>query len=296
MRQDEFQKRTKQWLSRYKREVLGVEEDGLWRNGQPYPHILPKKEQWLNILPSFRDEFWKWLREQHTQFGVDYIRLHRDFHHLNSSQAVCFNLFFPLMIANPQGLPPLLSVLGMDGVPDQGGHWESTRFEFQPVAAEGTCIDFSLLLKSGTRVNFEVKYSESEFGSAEPDDSHLAKFERVYKSRLAGRFAEPFCRADQFLKHYQIARNIWCLAEDGEDFAVFLFPKANMCLRQAEETIRACAVEPFRARVRIVYLEDLIVGLNATLQPDDTTLRECLEEFRLKYFPELSFGHSEGAS
>ena len=296
MRQDEFQQRTKQWLSKYKREVLGMEEDGTWRNGKRYPHILPKKEQRLNILPTFRDDFWSWLQEQHVQFGPDHIRLHRDFHHLNSSQALCFNLFFPLMMRGGQGLSPLLSILGVDGVPDLEGYSRATHFEFQPVPAEGTCIDFSLLLKSGARVNFEIKYTEVEFGTAELDDSHMAKFEHVYKPRLKGRFAEPFCRAEHFLKHYQIARNIWCLDEEGNDFAIFLFPKANMFLAQAEETIRMCAVEPFRSRVRLVYLEELIIGFYRRARRSDSALRQHLEEFRSKYFPELSFANSEATS
>ena len=98
MRHDEFQQRAKQWLSTYKRDVLGVEEDGIWlRNRKAYPHILPQEKYQLNILPSFRDEFWKWFPSQR-------IQLHSDFHHLNSSQAVCFNLFFPMLRNDGQGL------------------------------------------------------------------------------------------------------------------------------------------------------------------------------------------------
>ena len=47
-----FQEQKRSHLSRYKREVLGVEDDGIWAgNGKPYSHILPASQQKLNILP-----------------------------------------------------------------------------------------------------------------------------------------------------------------------------------------------------------------------------------------------------
>jgi hypothetical protein len=274
MRLDEFQSRAKQCLSAYKREVLGVEEDGIWlRNGKAYPHILPREKCQLNILPSLRDQFWKWFPSQH-------IQLHRDFHHLNSSQALCFNLFFPMLGDDGQALGPLLSTMKIEGMADKGA-----CFEFQPDKTEGTCIDFSLPLHSGARINFEIKYTESEFGSAKADPAHLEKFESIYKSRLAGRFEESFCSSRQFLEHYQIARNIWHLNEAAADVAIFLFPKANTRLRQREALIKACALKPFRSRIRIVYLEDLVLDLFKMLKPDEMVLRQQLEEFRAKYLP-----------
>lgn len=97
-----------------------------------------------------------------------------------------------------QALPTLLSIMNIDARPGK-----EASFEFQPDPTEGTCIDFSLPLVSRGRVNFEIKYSESEFGPGKADDSHLKKFETVYKSRLPGCFEEPFCCASEFLKHYR---------------------------------------------------------------------------------------------
>jgi hypothetical protein len=285
MRRDEFQQRAKRWLSTYRRDVLGVEDDGIWvQNGKAYAHILPKEKYQLNILASFRDEFWQ-------QFPGQHIQLQRDFHHLNSSQALCFNLFFPMLMADGQGLASLLGALGIAGLPKIGA-----CFEFQPGLTEGTCIDFSMPLQSGGRVNFEIKYTESEFGSAKADEAHIDKFERTYRSRLSGRFVESFCCATQFLEHYQIARNIWHLNEAAGDIAVFLYPKANRCLTQEEPIIRACAIEPFQSRIRIVYLEDLIHDLWERLENSDTRQRRHIQEFRLKYFPDLTFANHETAT
>lgn len=282
MRQDEFQRRAKQWLSAYKREVLGVDEDGIWvQNGKAYAHILPKEKYQLNILASFREEFWQRFPSQH-------IQLQRDFHHLNSSQALCFNLFFPMLGGDGQALGPLLSAMKIEGMPDKGA-----CFEFQPGKTEGTCIDFSIPLESGGRVNFEIKYTESEFGSAKADEAHIAKFERTYRSRLTGRFVESFCCATTFLEHYQIARNVWHLNEAAGDIAVFLFPEANTGLRQQEPIIRSCALEPFRSRIRVVYLEDLIRDLRERLEISDTQRGQHIEEFRAKYLDFLKMQEPE---
>jgi hypothetical protein len=113
----------------------------------------------------------------------------------------------------------------------------------------------------------------------------LEKFESIYKSRLAGRFEQSFCCAAQFLEHYQIARNIWHLNEAAGDIAIFLFPNENTRSRQREALIKACALEPFRTRIRVVYLEDLILNLFKELKPHETAGRQYLEEFRAKYLP-----------
>ena len=79
-------------LTNYKKHSLRVVEDGIWaksRSGQTYPHILPADQYRLNILETIRDAFFAY-EESHP------IKFHTDFHHLNSSQALCFNLFFPL--------------------------------------------------------------------------------------------------------------------------------------------------------------------------------------------------------
>jgi len=155
-----FQSRTKLRLAQYKRDVLNVQEDGIWlKNRRPYPHILPIAERRLNILAAFRDEFWAWFDQQN-------FRLHSDFHHLNSSQALCFNLFFSFLVPGGKGLPAIVKALGLKGTPLEGA-----AFEFEPDTAEGTNFDFMIPLQAGSRVYFEVKFTESDFGSA---DAHRA--------------------------------------------------------------------------------------------------------------------------
>lgn len=68
-----------------------------------YEHILPAGDEKLNIIAPYRDEFYL----SHSD-----IKFHPSFHHLNSSQALCFNLFFPLMHENK--LDWLTDLLGLE--------------------------------------------------------------------------------------------------------------------------------------------------------------------------------------
>ena len=48
-----FPHRLKAHLAIYKRDVLGVQADGVWtRTGKPYAHILPREQIALNFLPQ----------------------------------------------------------------------------------------------------------------------------------------------------------------------------------------------------------------------------------------------------
>lgn len=263
-----FQTHTKRRLALYKREALNIHEDGVWRkNGQTYSHILPISQRRQNILSAFRDHFWDWFTDQG-------IRLHSDFHHLNSSQALCFNLFFPFLLPHSRGLTAIVRALEINGSPIA-----SACFEFEPDSSEGTNYDFMIPLDTGCRVYFEVKYTEAGFGTAKPDEEHLRKFRSIYSPRLEGRFESPFCTEAGFLRNYQILRNLWHLDLTSGDAAVFLFPRANQSLAREETTIRSCLLETFRPRIKIVYLEDFISALASQLEEN------ALSEFRLKYLP-----------
>ena len=98
------------------------------RTWQTYPHILPIAQLEQNILLGVRDAFWPYAR-------AGDIKLHRDFHRLNSSQAFAFNLFFPFF--RPEGDPrPLLPALELPSRPV--AHW---GFEAVLDAEEGSNFD-----------------------------------------------------------------------------------------------------------------------------------------------------------
>jgi hypothetical protein len=88
----DFSQGIKNHLSEYKIKRLGVDQNGTWtKTLEEYSHILPELLLRLNIIETYRKEFWEYRSRQPE------IKLHKDFHHLNSSQAMCFNLFFPFV-------------------------------------------------------------------------------------------------------------------------------------------------------------------------------------------------------
>ena len=102
-----YQYALKKRLANYKISNLGIEEDGTWRN-RPYPHILPQEHYKLNILGTIREQFWNYYESNKSGLNS---KKHINFHHLNSSQAMCFNLFFPFVMDNNRYLPILLDAL-----------------------------------------------------------------------------------------------------------------------------------------------------------------------------------------
>lgn len=261
-------------LADYKVSALGIRLDGIWRkNRREYAHILPFGYQHLNILEPYREEFWKFFRRSA-------ITLHSDFHHLSSSQAMCFNLFFPFLAEGKKHLEILHKVFSTDEPIKDG------RFEVVLDPAEGTNFDFCIATAKSKKL-FEIKLTEHDFGNAKADASHLSKFQTVYLPAMDGKFSPGFCSCNVFLKHYQLMRNIWNLDVGTRDTLVCVVPRANNCLRREIEFLKKCLSEPYRERVSVHYLEDLAATLEKAIPDDAPQMKEHFRLFGRKYFPDV---------
>src|SRR5262245_8374116 len=103
-----FAQSFQQHLASYKTRRLGVKEAGVfvYRDREvKCAHILPKELKWLNILESYRTEIQDYLRSHPA------VKLHKYFHHLNSSQAFALNVFCPFF--ENGGDSQLLRALGV---------------------------------------------------------------------------------------------------------------------------------------------------------------------------------------
>ena len=269
-----YEERLREHLAAYKVERLEVQTEGIWRrNRRRYPHILPESKRRSNILGTIRDEFWDWFEK-----GGEKVTLHRDFHHLTSSQAMCFNLFFSFK--HPQlALDPVLRALGQPAQPVQ-----ECRFEHILDDEEGTNLDFFILLRSGVRLLFELKLAEREFGRAQNDEPHRRKLKKIYGPRLPGRVSPSFLEQDVFFRNYQLMRNLSCLREQPEDRLYLVLPRANESLTGGIELLFQNLTPCWAQRVEVVYLEDLVPALlgQGDLAP---RCREALQEFARKYLP-----------
>lgn len=206
-----FQKQVQKHLEEYKTQRLGVTEKGTY-NGKEYGHILPEKLRQLNIFEQYRKEFFEYQAKND-------IGLHQYFHHLNSSQALCFNFFYPFI--HHQNLEFLASLFEL-------GDAKPVAAAFEKVIDwdEYTNFDFYLEFED-KRVFFEIKYMEIGFGTASPDDEHRKKLKDTYLARLTGKVNPEYLREELFFKNYQILRNISYLDESTDDRLVFIYPADN---------------------------------------------------------------------
>jgi hypothetical protein len=139
------------------------------------------------------------------------IKLHMYFHHLSSSQAFAFNLFFPFFLSGPGPARELSGALGVDQ--DVTSDWQ---FEHIPDRDEGTNADV-MWRTSEARVFCEVKLSETGFGTAKNDVEHQLKLVKIYRPRLNNIVSRDLLQEATFFKNYQLLRNISLLALDGKD-------------------------------------------------------------------------------
>jgi hypothetical protein len=264
-----YQTALKKHLAEYKANRLGVREAGVYRKtGRAYQHLLPSNLRYLNLLESIRAEFREYLRHNPA------IRLHPDFHHLNSSQALAFNLFFPFLSAGGEAARLMAQALGLVG------DIQEWCFEFVPDAEEGTNVDVAWQNSDGRWVFCEVKLSEGEFGCAKPDQRHENKLREIYSPRLQGLIDERLLGFSEFCRHYQLLRNISLLAIHPDSHVVFLIPEQNDALGRPLQDVLGSLAGSVRPRVHVSYLEKVLASLknHSTLNPELKLYTAQLEE------------------
>jgi hypothetical protein len=269
--------RLQRHLVNYKTNVLLVQESGLWGTPpRPYPHILPAERRELNIVTPLREAFW---REQRRRGW----KLHKYFHHLSSSQALAFNLLFPLYPEVPMRMVATRRALGLPvDVP--------CHLDFEAVldASEGTNIDVLISTAEGTRTIIEIKLTERAFGTALADDRHLAKLAGIYRPRLAGRVAESCLEPSAFFRDYQLYRNLAQVRRDSADRVLLLLPRARTQLWQhAASWCKSPTLGSLGECIKVVALEDVVAAFiadSASLNLDSGAVTEVSR----KYIPASS--------
>lgn len=256
-------------LATYKNAVLGVHEAGVWsRNNRPYPHILPSDKADLNLVSGVR-ALWA------ASPKASRVKRHRDFHHLNSSQAFAINLFFPLLHAR-EVHALLLRALGVTA-----GAIEDWNFEVIIDRAELTNFDLVLQLEGQRRVFIEVKLTESEFGAVSDSDTQRRRRDLIYLPRLAAKVSASALEIPHFFKMYQLLRNASYAATD-RDQVLFIVPRQNTAVASAADRFTSKIVsEDYRPLIRTVFAEDLVANLLTADLPSN--VRAAVGETADKY-------------
>lgn len=264
-------------LSDYRKTHLGIDEEGIFFHGgreHRKGHILPRGSEPRNLLEPYGDSF---FLSEHSQ-----TKPHKFFHHLNSSQALCFNLFFPLLAESELGLLAH-SLRSTIHPPFEATFEKESELE---LAKRRTSFDFHIRNAEGREVFVEVKYTEDGFGAAIDDEEHRTKFLNTYIPLLQQNdYLTNVCK-DQafFLRNYQILRNLVHITPESE--VRFLIPCANIKVAlQAENAKEQFLTESGRNKFRIIYLEDLVTELIDACR--GRKLNGYYESFREKYLEYL---------
>jgi Leucine-rich repeat (LRR) protein len=266
-----YSTKVKRHMAEYKKERLQIIEDGIFKqNKKHYKHILPENLKELNIIETFRKEFWEY------SFMNEDIKLHRDFHHLNSSQAMCFNLFFPLINEyvishqhrNYDFVKCFLDCILEDFIYHFKGLTDidfliPIQFNFEKVLdkKEQTNFDFFLEFKNNVKILFEIKYTEERYGTAKNSKSHEDKFNKIYKPKLIDKIQPEYCSFNEnFRKNYQIIRNLSYI--DDKTYVVFLYPRKNENIKNRSKIIMEEIILPkYQNHIKILFLEDIVENL-----------------------------------
>ena len=224
-------------LAYYKDHRLEIKRNGIWkRNGKEYPHILPCNQTDANLIDC---GYFNELKDLKSS-----IKLHSDFHHLNSSQALAFNLMVPIQCEKMY--TTLLSLIG------ESDDVEEFHFEYVEDEMENTNFDFFIKSRN-SKYYFELKYTENRFGSAKDDQRHNQKYQTIYKSRL-----EKIVKIDkkEFFKRYQLWRNL-IYTKNG--IVVFVLPKFR---KDIADEIELAKEKMFKKdSVKILFIDDLCLNL-----------------------------------
>jgi restriction endonuclease-like protein len=267
-----FQEKVKFRLECYKKKQLIMTDSGTWR-GVKYGHILPLEFQKDNILHSYKDAFYSG--------DLSNMKYHEGFAHLNSSQAMCINFFFPLI--QEKKLDLVTDILEL---PDEEIDYAESIFEKDSHldGIEGhrpTNFDFFIKTKSGKNIYFEIKYTESEFSKATNDEEHAKKYKRVYeqyKNKVAG---ATYKSKEEFFENYQILRNLIHIEQDS--YVVFIYPYGNKKIRESAENAYHKIVNgrKYVEQFKILEWDELLDVLYPNLH--SRKLQEHYKEFDLKY-------------
>ena len=226
-------------LADYKEHRLGIKRNGKWkRNGREYPHILPCDQTEANLIDC------GYLHDLQELKSNPSVKLHAGFHHLNSSQALAFNLMVPIQCEKMYAT--LFSLIG------KNDDVEQFYFEHIDDEAESTNFDFFIKSKS-SKYYFELKYTEDRFGSAKNDPRHNQKYQTIYKNRL-----ERIAGVDknEFFQNYQFWRNM-IYTKNG--IVVFVLPKFR---KDILDEIELAKEKMFNTgNVKILFIDDLCLNL-----------------------------------
>lgn len=258
MKLDEFKKKVYHHLSEYRK----TERMGTWNNKE-YPHILFIANDTYNDKFNSIKEFGGLLDDvKKLDFLLDKNELHKEAHHLNSSQIMCYNFFRPLY-DDKEKLTKLFNNIRMNNecLNFCKFEYEDNKDDFgQQIGKEaGNQTNFDFYTENESdHIYCEIKYTEGNFGDCKKDDRHKNKYD-LYKPML-NFVLKTDVEFDEFCKYYQLFRNAIRATDKVHNHCLFIVPKDRDDLENEFNTWHNKYIKN-DLDVRIVYWEDMVEGL-----------------------------------
>lgn len=257
-----FAENRKAHLAEYKRNVLGIEESGIY-DGRLYEHILPADKLRYNLLEGIREEFCRFSRWSDDSLKPKEFKLHDGFGHLNSLQALCFNLFFPLIASGR--MVDLFRFLPGESV-------AKGVSAFEKILEDGTNVDFYFENDNGRHL-FEIKYTETNFGPAAINERNPARTTQAYVDKFHAKYEKSLDivlkrqldmdhsqdNREEFFRNYQFFRYLSHL--DDTTGIYFLIPEGNHLYDKARHMVVQWLRPEFCNQVHVIGLESLLQSL-----------------------------------
>ncbi len=271
-----FQDEIKDWLSDYKANHFKHLKNGIWKyRGKEIPcaHILPKENLYDNLLPEYKCELQDYIESKK-------VKLHQYFYHLNSSQAMCLNFFYPLI--KEEKLQLILEFLNIhnDSVDYNSVCFEKESFIERQKGYRPTSFDFYFKTHTNKEIHFEIKYTEQDYGKAKNDVDHIGKYDLVYQNYCSV-IESRYSNCNDFLNYYQLLRNVIHVSDNS--YVVFLFPENNKKIKQQAEFAKSTLVKPdFQKNILNCTWESLLEFVD-TINLDSPRLVKQMDDFKAKY-------------
>lgn len=210
-------------MNQYKKRVLNL-HDQVHVIHREYGHILRDKDYERNFPFQVTDKLLnsKFLKP---------IKWNRYSHHLNSSQVMTVNFFYPLIRYRELG-----AFLALAGIEDEVVY-DPEHLQFiktsnkENIEGRKTFFDFYMKLKSGREVFIETRYTEGAYGRAN-NESHHDKYKELYESMLKSSLfvKEDYKNESFFLEHYNFMRGL--VQMDENSTLLLLYPRENWAIRE----------------------------------------------------------------
>ena len=117
-----FQEKIKKQLAGYKTRLYPGLPNGFWMRSAPpkeLEYAFIPEDKYANLIKYYKIDFFN-----SRFYRKDKIKLHLYFHHMNSSQAMCINFFYPLFADKQLDL-----ILNFLGFPDDNVNYKTVAYE-----------------------------------------------------------------------------------------------------------------------------------------------------------------------